>query len=164
MHSGELQPAGRPFAETAVTRTVSPGPMEAAEFGVPDFRRSPWGVTLLRLAVHALLLLAVTIGLLGVVPHFEKVFADFQMKLPILTELVIDLASAMVQFAFLVPAALAALLALDGAILYYLQKNGQRSLARLWFFLVLLLILAVAAGLALAVFMPLFQLMQGLSR
>lgn len=153
------------FAEKRITMT----PGGASALPTPDILRrpddqpDPWAITLIRLIVHALLLFALTIALLGVVPRFARTFADFGMKLPFVTELIIDIASAMVQFAFFVPVVLAALLAVDWAALYCLQRNQQRSLARLWFFLILLLILGVAAGMFLAMYVPLMELHTGLS-
>ena len=108
------------FADTRITAT----PSGASALPTPDILRrpddqpDPWAITLIRLVVHALPLFALTIALLGIVPRLARTFADFGMKLPFVTELVIDIADAMVQFVFFVPLILAALLAIDWVALY----------------------------------------------
>jgi hypothetical protein len=169
MGNADPQPFGQRL-ETGITRSPTPAlddndvSIKHDEEGLRDLRRSVWGVTLVRLAVHGLLFAVVATGFIVALGRVKKVFEDFQMKLPMITEVAISIGDAMVKFVFLVPVALPIILAVDGAILYYLQYNGQRWLARIWFFLVLLLVLAIVAGAVVALFMPLIELMEGLSK
>ena len=163
-------PNPQPRLETGITRSPAPVlddndvSIKHDEASLRDLRRSAWGITLVRLAVHGLFFAVVGAGLLTAVSRFRKVFEDFQMKLPLISEVVISIGDAVLQFVFLVPPALVVLLAVDGAILYWLQYGGQRGLARTWFYLVFLLVFAMVAVAVVALFMPLIELMEGLSR
>jgi type II secretory pathway component PulF len=169
MRNPDPQPLGQRL-ETGISRSPAPVPddndvsVQHDEENLRDLRRSVWGVTLVRLAVHGLLFAVLGTGLLVVVSRVRKIFEDFQVKLPMTTELVIGIGDAVLQVVFLVPPVLAVVLAIDGAILYYLQYNGQRWLARIWFFLVLLFVLAIVAGAAVALFVPFIELTEGLSQ
>jgi hypothetical protein len=134
------------------------------EVSLGDLRRSAWGVTLARLTAHGLFFAIVATGLLIAVSRFRKVFEDFQVKLPLLTELLIRIGDAALEFVFVLPPALVAVLAADGAILYWLQYTGHRWLARIWFYLVFLLVFALVAVAVAALFMPLIELMEALSK
>jgi hypothetical protein len=163
------QPLGQRL-ETGIT--CSPAPVvddndvsiKHDEESLRDLRRGVWGITLIRLAAHGLFFAVVGTGFLIAVSRFRKVFEDFQVKLPLVSEVVIGIGDAMLQLVFLVPPAVVALLAIDGAILYWLQYGGQRGLARTWFYLVFLLVFAMVAVAVVALFMPLIELMEGLSR
>jgi hypothetical protein len=170
MNTGDSQPLGAHLLETGITRSPQPAPddndvsIKHHDTSLRDLRRAVWGVTSLRVAVHALLLLLLIMGALLAVRRFTKIFEDFAMKLPMTTELLLGIGNAMLRFIFVVPPALGIMLAIDGTILYHLQRHGRPGLARLWFFLVLLLILGVAAFSAIALFMPFVALMEGLSK
>jgi hypothetical protein len=163
-------PNPQPRLETGITRSPAPVlddndvSIKHDEASLRDLRRSAWGITLVRLAVHGLFFAVVGAGLLTAVSRFRKVFEDFQMKLPLISEVVISIGDAVLQFVFLVPPALVVLLAVDGAILYWLQYGGQRGLARTWFYLVFLFVFALVAVAVVALFMPLIELMEGLSK
>jgi hypothetical protein len=153
--------------DTAITGSPASTPLETPLGDVLDLRARPrtdWGVITL-LTIHAFVLLLLVGGLVVVVPRFTKIFADFQMKLPFATDLLITISELMVQFIFLVPFALIGLLFVDGLVLVHLRRQERtRGLAWLWFVLLLILMMLAIGGAVVAMFMPLIELMEGLSR
>ena len=110
---------------------------------------------------HGAALLLVLIALLGVVPRFDRMFAEFGIKLPVVTVLVIQLSRSLIHYGIiLIPLAIL----LDGGILFLLSRVEPRWLSRVWFFGVLLiagcLLLLTAIGLSL----PLMTVMGELSQ
>ena len=161
---------GQP-TETSITQGLPPSRVDDKEGELPDLRaKSPQqrsgllGTALLDFS-HALLGAVQIFVLLSVVPRFKRTFADFGMKLPWVTEILIDISDVVVDFWFLLPLALAPLLVSDFAALYLLRRQEKtRVWARIWFYSILLLLLAGGGVIAIAIFLPLIELMEGLSR
>jgi type II secretory pathway component PulF len=157
--------------ETSITDAMSAA--RSTDARIPDLtaiaagERSKWNTAaiLIMLTIHALFVAAMIFILIAVVPRFKKTFADFGMKMPIGTEVLIDISDWMVAFWYLVPLALAPLLVADGAALYLLRRHDRtRILARVWFILILLLLMASCGAMVGAIFQPHMELMEGLSK
>jgi hypothetical protein len=157
--------------ETSITDGLPSAQLGDRATGLPDLRaiaapkRPIWLSTLLSVVCHAMVLAVPILVLLVVVPKFKKVFEDFAIKLPWVSEIAIDLSDWMLDFWFIVPFALAPLLVSDLAVLYLLRRQeNTRVLARLWFYLIMLFVLAGCGALVVALFLPLIELMELLSQ
>jgi hypothetical protein len=99
--------------------------------------------------------------LVKVVPHFEKVFADFSLELPVFTEVLIGLSRFTCAFWWLiVPAGL-----LDAGVLLGLRSlpRGARRLSTMWATVVLLGVILLLGAAILAVGLPLAGLTHALA-
>jgi hypothetical protein len=113
--------------------------------------------------VHGLAWAPFFITLLIYVPRYEKTFADFAMRLPWLTESVIDLSDMLLFYFPLVLVMLPLCLALDGLALYGLRR-WSRPLSWAWFVLLLLAGIMAFAIVRLAMMLAMIELMEGLSK
>lgn len=131
------------------------GPGQSSDAGLVTYNRlSVFMITV----VHALMLLALFSGMLLVVPSMKNIFKDFQMKLPLLTELVIGLVDA----CFLAPVLFVVLIGADVLVLYSLADKP--ALRWTWACLVFVILLLLPFVCALAVWLPFMTLMEGLAR
>lgn len=113
-------------------------------------------------AQHLILLIVIGLILLFVVPHFDRMLLDFQLKLPAPTLLVLALSRLVVKFWYL------AMIVLP---LYFLFLLGTQStdrrfagLALIWSIFFWLGGLAFLIGLMFALAIPFLQLMSNLSK
>jgi len=128
----------------------------------PSRRVDAWLATALAL-VHGLAWAPFFVTLLIYVPRYKKMFADFGLKLPWVTEFLIDLSDMFAEAFPFVPAILSLCVVLDGWLLYCLRR-WSRPLSWVWF--VLLLIAGIVAFfiVRLAVMLPMVELMEGLAK
>ncbi len=115
--------------------------------------------------IHGTLWAAFLHILLRGVPPFKRIFADFGMKLPWVTEVVLDLADWGAEYWPLLLIALAVLLAVDGIVSYLLYANPSGRW-RYWLWFTVLGFVPVFAGyvVMVAMFEPLLELMNGLAK
>ena len=100
-----------------------------------------------------------------IVPVHEKIFREFDMKLPWLTVWVLDISNWVVSYFYLLPFHVAVLLAVDGAVLYFLRRGSKaKILSWLWFVLIMALSIAVFALSVLAMQLPRLKLLEGLNK
>jgi type II secretory pathway component PulF len=99
------------------------------------------------------------------VPGFKKIFADFGMRLPAVTELTLDLSDWMVEYSYLVLILLLILLALDGGVAYWLYARRQTRWAY-WLWLTFMAVMPLFAGrlVTVGLFEPLIHLTTDLSK
>jgi hypothetical protein len=154
--------------DTAITDAPKVTPNDNLPGEVPDLglrARPEWGTIIGLVAIHALLLAVLVYGILRIVPRLSRIYADFQMKLPLATEVLFAISDWMVSFSFLVPFGVIGILLLDGAVLVALRRQERtRGLAWLWFVLILILLAGCVLGAATAILDLWLDLMEGLSR
>lgn len=110
-----------------------------------------WGVALFYLLIF--------------VPPQKQVFEDFKMKLPALTELVIDASDFVNEFPVMPFFLLLVFLAADTAVLFVLRrKRALVVLAWPWFILMLMFPIATVVLCWLGMYLPMIGLWSGLSK
>jgi type II secretory pathway component PulF len=107
--------------------------------------------------IHAVLAAVLLVGLVGFVPRFEKMFADFDYELPVMTQWTIYLSRSAVSYWYLLVVAGGLLLAIDFAVLIALGRSG-RLLQCLWGLLWIIVPMFIAVWLTLAIWLPLSRL------
>jgi hypothetical protein len=114
-------------------------------------------------ALHALLCCGLVVLLLPVVARAERVFRDFQMRLPDATVVVIAVGRWFALYWYVVPPFFLAWLVLVGYVLAVLHRR-RRGLG--WVLALLLLVLPLLAGafVLFTVLTPMMKLMEGLNR
>jgi type II secretory pathway component PulF len=113
---------------------------------------------------HALLRTALFVGLFLIVPRYDKLFRDYGMNLPWLTENVITVSRWVVNGCFLLVMSVPFLIALDFGILFHLRSRGRQLLSWLWSFLLLFIPGIVVVLCAVAIWLPYQKLHEGLSK
>ena len=122
-----------------------------------------WSILLA--ASHGVAWVVALLYLLIFAPRQKQVFEDFKMKLPWLTELVIDLSDFVNEFLIVPLFLLVVFLAVDTAILFVLRR--KRALVVLtwpWFILMLLVPIATVVLCWLGMYLPMIDLFEGLSK
>ena len=123
-------------------------------------KRSPVRVAVL-LALHAVCGVIILYLLFKLVPQHEKIFKDFNAKLPDMTIMVINLSALFARYWFvLVPGMSAA----DIAIMVALNRTGRTRLMTVWGVLVWLAAMLLMGLIIMAVMMPLNDLIMNLSK
>ncbi len=124
-------------------------------------QESKVGSLLFWLCWHGAALLIVLVLLLVIVPRFEKMFQEIGLKLPLASVLVINLSRSLSRFGFLI---IPLGLVFDVAMLFLLTVVGglPRWLRHLWCRGVLIMAVCIVLLVAIAVFLPLLGLLQGL--
>ncbi|HEY7308085.1 MAG TPA: hypothetical protein VH643_01875 [Gemmataceae bacterium] len=120
--------------------------------------------TVLMVAVHSLLWSVVLLGLFLEVPRAEKVFRDFNIKLPVMTQLVLFLGRWVENHAPEVGSFVFFLLVVDGLSYYRLRSSAPQFLSKLWAFSMFLLPIVAIVGIAIGILKPLIALQEGLSK
>lgn len=153
--------------------SIRPGPLPASPLPPPapvadlqvvgPSRRTDALVASLLALVHGISWLPCVVALLTIVPKFKKIFADFGMKLPWSTELLIDVSDRVHELYPFVPAFFLVLMGLDAWLLYFLLRMS-RPFAWVWFVLLILVGAFSLFPIGEALLMPLVDLMEGLSR
>ena len=113
---------------------------------------------------HAALWAPSVYVLVVVVPRYKRIFADFGMKLPWLTMLLIDVSDWVVSWWFLILFLPGLLILADVLVICWLRQRGNKALGLLWLLLWTLLPGAVLAILWIAINEPLLELMDALSK
>lgn len=126
--------------------------------------RSAYYSSVLMLGVHVALWGSWMVAMAGVVPRFERVFADFNMKLPASTAIVVSLSELLSQSFFLLPILVMGLVVCDGAILFFLRQ-GESTRKLFGFYSVLVIVLAFTAWIysISALILPLVEVQSPLS-
>ena len=119
-------------------------------------RRSNAIFSLVRFILAMAVMLIVLLIFLTVIPRFERVYADFGTKLPLITQLVLDISRFLqTPLGWVVAAVIACIVAVVVAVL---------PIPRRWLRLLVIFIMAlVVITLALAVFLPMINLMDNIS-
>ena len=112
------------------------------------------------LVLHAVCGAAILWLLLKLVPQYEKIFKDFNAKLPEMTLLVIDLSAWFVRFWYILVPGLAAG---DIAIIVSLNQTGRTGLMTAWGVLVWLAEMLLMGQIVQAMMVPLNDLIVHLS-
>jgi len=115
------------------------------------------------LAVDALVWLALPAELLLIVPRYHRVFVDFQMKLPIMTQIVLEFSAWFAEYWWTVNIPYLALV--TGLVLVGLWLRGSSS-DPFWRWLVLTLLLGIVlhALIWLVMVLPSLYLMEAFTR
>ena len=121
--------------------------------------------TVALITLAELLWLAVVVAMLFVVPHFERTFADFAVRLPHVTEAAVLASRWFTRYWYVaLLAAFVAGPALAAASVAVRHQVGSPWLSRAWWALALGLPLALLAVIALALSLPTAGLVEGLGR
>jgi hypothetical protein len=149
----------------ATPPVTGPAPLSTVELSTQGTRTflSVLPFTITWMAIHALLCCGVVAFLIGYIPRAERVFRDFNMKLPAATELTVVVARWLANYWYVLPPFGFLWLILAGALLGALRQR-HRSLGWLWALLLLLLPLLVGVFAFFAVVSPYVKLLDGLSR
>jgi len=115
-------------------------------------------------AIHGVLWAAVLLGFFLFVPRAERVFRDFNMKLPAITELVMALSRWIENNARNVGIFVFFLLVVDGVSYFHLRSSAPRFVSKLWAVAMLLLPLVIIMGMAIGILKPLLAFQEGLSK
>ena len=120
------------------------------------------GSLLFWLFFHGLVSILLLAVLLLIVPHFEKMFQEFGLKLPVASVLVINLSRCLWRYGLLI---IPIGLIFDGAFLYLLIMVGglPRWLRQLWCHGVLIIAACIVLLVVIALVLPLVGLVEGLS-
>jgi len=120
-------------------------------------------LTALLVSLSLVLCLALIGQMLLIVPAYERTFADFRLRVPLLTELIIAASRMVIRYWFVFIPVVFIVFVLLGAVSYQIRHRWRnRWCSALWF--VLLLGLPVAANITMwiALEIPLWQLVDGL--
>lgn len=117
-------------------------------------RSALWSI-LVTVFVHAILLLVLDYWIREVVPMCKKNFMNFQMKVPPITELLLDISDFVVTNPMLVRILIISFLIVDLAVLYSLSgPRSFRVLREVWSGLIVITILALMFVASLAMITP----------
>src|SRR5262245_43135708 len=117
--------------------TPDPG-QRLSEYGEPLAAQPGWTVPILMGLLHLVLWLPPVAAILVMGQRFKRIFSDFQMKLPWLTELTIAISDWINEWAVLLLIWMLGFLVVDVALLYALRQRSQ-VLVWIWFVLMILL-------------------------
>jgi type II secretory pathway component PulF len=118
-----------------------------------------WGV-----GVPTFLWAIVVVGLIVIVPRYKKTFADFAVALPESTTATIAVSDWASTYWYILLLSLPFLLAPVVVILVLLRQWGRPRLSRLWIGLMIALPLVAGILVAIAIYLPLAKLNEGLSK
>jgi hypothetical protein len=113
--------------------------------------------------IHGVLGLMILTRLLVAGAGYERVFRDFNMRLPYATEASLHLSAAVQSQTLLCIAVGTFLFLLDGLVLWLLG-GWERFEGQVWFFVVLVLLLGTWLLMELSFFIAYLKLQEGLSR
>jgi type II secretory pathway component PulF len=149
----------------ACGRQISVEAEACTQCGHPN--RSAWPFTIIAAVIHTLLALVLFLSLIFWMPRFEKIVKDFNMTLPSSTLWVMAVSRWLRSYWYVVIFPVGLLFAGNFLILYLLRtKPGSRRLGLYWywFFAGTLLLLLAGGTVAVAVYLPLAKLGEGLSK
>jgi hypothetical protein len=133
----------------------------------PTPHESAWPFTIIAAVVHAMLAVVLFLSLFVWIARSEKVFKDFNLRLPSSTEWVMAVSRWMLSYWYVVIFPVGLLFAGNVLILYLLRSRpGSRRLGLHWCWLiaVTLLLLLASGAVALAIWFPYLKLNEGLSK
>jgi type II secretory pathway component PulF len=129
----------------------------------PTTARVSIGLTAFLVSLSLLFSLALFGQLILVVPAYERQFADFRLRVPLVTELMIAASRFAVKYWFIVIPFLIAVFGLLGFISYWIRHHVRnRWCTACWFLLLIGLPVAANAVLWIGLLRPLQQLANGL--
>src|SRR5687767_4274805 len=112
----------------------------------PAAQRVSIALTVSLVGISLLLCLALLVQLLLIVPGYERQFADFRVRVPVVTELMIAASRWTVHYWFVVVPLLLAMFALLGLVSYLIRHHVRnRWCSAVWFLLLIGLPVAVNA-------------------
>ena len=140
-----------------------PQPPQPAAAAIPPVQRGDisWSLVL-RVVLHLAALVAALWFFIFVEPGHESVFKDMGVRLPLLTQLVVNARHFAARLGILLVPASLTLLAADAAIMWLLDRAGKRLLAWVW---AVTVFLGFGAALAVGFWSlgaPMRQMMQGM--
>jgi type II secretory pathway component PulF len=110
---------------------------------------------LVPLIVHGIILTVFFLALTFLGPRAERTIRDFNLRVPLLTESVLDLSRWTVEYFYLTPLIFLPLLVVDGAVYVALRRTLRSPVwSILWSLLVFLAALALVGMLVLALVLP----------
>lgn len=112
-------------------------------------------------AAHVVVLIAMIVFFHVRVPHYLDVYDDVGAELPVMTRMVLNMGSFVVNHVVWFVPPLILLLAADVCIYAVIRKNKTEALARAWAWGVLAILGLFLVGCWLSVRLPLFQLTKG---
>jgi type II secretory pathway component PulF len=124
---------------------------------------SRFSAMILAIALHSILWIAWLLGLCLLIPRFEKVFRDVNVRLPDVTVMVLSLEQWVNSFPLFAVIFLCLFLAIDGMIYFWLRSSTRRFASELWSAFMFLLPAFVIAGTATGLLLPLLTLPENLS-
>lgn len=130
-------------------------------------QRSAWPFAISATVIHAVLVFVLFFGLLFWVPRYEKIFKDFNMQLPALTNAVMATSRWFREYWYVVIFHVGLLFAADLWILSRLRRfSRSRRLGQhwLWFIAVVVFLLLAGGTVAGAISTSYAKLMEGLSK
>ena len=113
-------------------------------------------------AVVTIVVLILAYVMIWVVPSFIKIFDDFQVKLPAMTVMLINISNMLVTYWYLLPG----ILILIYLLFYFTfdkEAKCQLSLVVLLVLLLIICLVGMAGLIAIAVYSPLMNVLQNLS-
>ena len=131
---------------------------------MPDLPRPPQSSSFDRFLVsaiawHTAAWSILFFGMYWIVPKVKKVSMDFDVDLPAVTIITMKISDWIVDYFYLLPFMLVPVLAVDGAVMFWLrQQSGIRFLRGLWFAVMLALPLGILALTAVSLAIPLLDL------
>jgi type II secretory pathway component PulF len=115
--------------------------------------------------VHTGLLLAVAVTLMQVAPRMLREYQDFNIRVPYATSVLLEIGTAMADFAWGVALVGVTFVAIDVLVFVLLASQRRaRVLAWIWAVAVTIGLLAVEGPICYVLFIPHFKLMEGLAR
>jgi type II secretory pathway component PulF len=120
--------------------------------------------TILVVAIHSLLWITWLLGLLMWAPRAERIFRNFNMRVPGITELVLSLSRFVSIYLLFAGIGLCLFLGADGLIYYRLRSSARRFRSELWSLVMILLPALVIVGTAIGLLNPLIWMLEALSR
>jgi type II secretory pathway component PulF len=132
----------------------------------PDSLRPPRvATTLALLALVGLLWAGVVVELTVVAPRYERTFMDFRVRVPWVTEVTLSLSRWLIRFWYVAaPAGLLAAMVVTLASFAIRHLGRSRLLSAAWWALLIVTPLLVSGLIALALYLPMASLVEGLQR
>jgi hypothetical protein len=153
----------------ACGRQISAEAEPCPQCGHPNrlFHGSARPFTIIATVIHAVLALVLFLSLLFWIPRHEKMFKEFNMTLPTITNLLMAVSRWMGEFCYVVIFPVGLLFAGDAWILSLLRRSPRSRRLGLdwcWFIIVTLLLLLAGGTTAIAIWVPYIKLMEGLKK
>jgi len=129
-----------------------------------DAERPNPRVTTIVVILAAMLWMMIAAELLFVVPHFERIFMDFQMRLPLTAEAIIACSRWCMKYPYVLPMPMAMIVGGVAASTWLIRHRVRKSwLGVLWCLAMLLLPAGIAFLIWLVCYLPMKWLLEGLA-
>jgi type II secretory pathway component PulF len=127
--------------------------------------RSDAIATVVVVAVHGVLWFILCMCVLIMAPRVERTYRDFDMKLPALTESVLELSHWMAAYYYVLPILALPFILLDAAVFWLCRSSPQlRILSVLWAIFMFLILLTAFALLTVSLLLPGAKLAESLQK